>query len=130
MDLAQHLSVTVPSLTDIRRRMRDGSLSAVMADPVGLGIAAVDKRVPLDSAEKAVLARRVLWSTPGEAKNAATVEGIRSRSTAQRSAWVHRTRELGDGRAHALLVCGDRGGRRRAGSHARRTLTSHADAAA
>ncbi|GEE00859.1 HNH endonuclease [Gordonia spumicola] len=65
-------------LDSVGRGMRDGYLSPEMADEVGRGVAAVDKRVPLDNVEKQTLARKLLLNfTPGEVKAAAKAEGIR-----------------------------------------------------
>ena len=65
-------------LEAVGRALRDGSLSAEMADAVGTGVAGVDRRVGLDEAERGVLARKLLLqTTPGEVAAAARGEAIR-----------------------------------------------------
>ena len=65
-------------LAPIARGLRDGSLSAEMADAIGKGVTAVEKRVGLDETERTALARTLLvQTTPGEVAATARREAIR-----------------------------------------------------
>ncbi|MCF8572369.1 HNH endonuclease, partial [Gordonia sp. HY002] len=65
-------------LTPIARGLRDGSLSAEMADAIGKGVTAVEKRVGLDETDRTTLTRKLLvQTTPGEVAATARREAIR-----------------------------------------------------
>ncbi|SEE28926.1 protein of unknown function [Gordonia malaquae] len=62
---------------NVGRGMRDGSMSAEIADAIGSGVARVAARVPLDPGEQQRLARKLaLNTTPGEVKTAAKQAAI------------------------------------------------------
>ncbi|MCF8606882.1 13E12 repeat family protein, partial [Gordonia sp. HY442] len=65
-------------LAPLARGLRDGSLSAEMADAIGKGVTAVEKRVGLDETERTTLTRTLLvQTTPGEVAATARREAIR-----------------------------------------------------
>ena len=62
---------------NVGRGTRDGSMSAEIADAIGVGVATVAKRVPLDPDEQQRLARKLaLNTTPAEVKTAAKQEAF------------------------------------------------------